>query len=283
MRRESGFTLIELSIALVIIGLIVGGILVGQDLIKAAEVRAQITQIEKYNSAVNTFKAKFAALPGDMPPATANQFGFKTGANCNGSQMGARDGNGLIDGFYSGYLLVQGEGETELFWQDLTSPPAGALIEGSFPNSGAAAVACNAAGAATSLNTTVGTSYIGDYVPVAKVGHGNFVYVYENSGFNWYGVSAVTATLANGDLSSGTSIPVVQAYSIDKKIDDGLPQTGAVQANYLNNSDSVVQQAPNAAADSMTTCYNTTSNAYSISSLANYGAGGNCALSFRFQ
>src|ERR1700689_1860224 len=97
--RHSGFTLIELSIVLVIIGLIVGGILVGQDLIKAAEVRAQISQVEKYKSAVNTFMVKFDALPGDMPLATANQFGFTTGASCDGSP-GFRDGNGLIDGYH---------------------------------------------------------------------------------------------------------------------------------------------------------------------------------------
>jgi prepilin-type N-terminal cleavage/methylation domain-containing protein len=46
----AGFTLIELSIVLVIIGLIVGGVLVGQDLVKAAGVRATISQIEKFNT-----------------------------------------------------------------------------------------------------------------------------------------------------------------------------------------------------------------------------------------
>ncbi len=55
---QLGFTLIELSIVLVIIGLIVGGVLVGQDLIKAAETRATVGQVEKYNAAVNTFRTK---------------------------------------------------------------------------------------------------------------------------------------------------------------------------------------------------------------------------------
>ncbi len=50
---SAGFTPIELSIVLVIIGLIVCGIWVGQDLIRAAHVRATITQVEKYNTAVN--------------------------------------------------------------------------------------------------------------------------------------------------------------------------------------------------------------------------------------
>jgi prepilin-type N-terminal cleavage/methylation domain-containing protein len=46
-RRNQGFTLIELSIVLVVVGLIVGGVLVGQNLIKAAQTRAQLAQIEK--------------------------------------------------------------------------------------------------------------------------------------------------------------------------------------------------------------------------------------------
>src|SRR3982751_930235 len=79
---EKGFTLIELSIVLVIIGLIVGGVLVGQDLIRAAEVRATISQIEKYNTAVNTFRGKYNALPGDLNASTATAFGFLArGAN----------------------------------------------------------------------------------------------------------------------------------------------------------------------------------------------------------
>jgi prepilin-type N-terminal cleavage/methylation domain-containing protein len=75
----AAFTLIELSIVLVIIGLVVGGVLVGQDLIRAAYLRAQIAQIDQYNQAVNTFYAKYQALPGDMNVPTATQFGFTVG------------------------------------------------------------------------------------------------------------------------------------------------------------------------------------------------------------
>lgn len=64
MKKKNGFTLIELSIVLVIIGLIVGGMLVGQDLINAAKVRAEFSQMEKLDAAVNTFRLKYNALPG---------------------------------------------------------------------------------------------------------------------------------------------------------------------------------------------------------------------------
>jgi prepilin-type N-terminal cleavage/methylation domain-containing protein len=94
----AGFTLIELSIVLVIIGLIVGGVLVGQDLIRAAAVRAQITQIEKYNTAANTFYGKYGYLPGDINGTAATQFGFVA----RGAYGGQGDGNGLVEGTLSG-------------------------------------------------------------------------------------------------------------------------------------------------------------------------------------
>jgi prepilin-type N-terminal cleavage/methylation domain-containing protein len=72
---NSGFTLIEMAIVIVIIGLLIGGVLVGRDMISAAEVRAQVLQIEKYNTAANVFREKYACLPGDCKNAT--NFGFK--------------------------------------------------------------------------------------------------------------------------------------------------------------------------------------------------------------
>ncbi len=82
--KENGFTLIELSIVLVIIGLIIGGILVGNDLIKSAGNRAFVSQLEKYNASVNTFKTKYNCLPGDCASATA--YGF----------TGNGDGNSMV-------------------------------------------------------------------------------------------------------------------------------------------------------------------------------------------
>src|SRR3569833_2534544 len=71
IHSQRGFTLVELSIVLVILGLLVGGVLTGQSLIRAAELRSVTTQEQRYVTAVQTFRDKYFALPGDMTNATA--------------------------------------------------------------------------------------------------------------------------------------------------------------------------------------------------------------------
>ena len=90
-KSKAAFTLIELSIVLVIIGLIVGGILVGQNLIHNSEVKSQIKQIQEYEVAFNTFALKYNCLPGDC--ANAQNFFGTTDAFGNP----INNGNGLID------------------------------------------------------------------------------------------------------------------------------------------------------------------------------------------
>ncbi|MCE2927604.1 MAG: prepilin-type N-terminal cleavage/methylation domain-containing protein [Rickettsiales bacterium] len=63
--NKDGFTLIELSIVLVITGLLAAGVLIGRDLIRASELRRDIAEIDKLSAAVNTFRVKYGCLPGD--------------------------------------------------------------------------------------------------------------------------------------------------------------------------------------------------------------------------
>jgi prepilin-type N-terminal cleavage/methylation domain-containing protein len=270
-----GFTLIELSIVLVIIGLIVGGVLVGQDLIRAAGVRAQITQIEKYNTAVNTFRGKFGAIPGDMNIATADQFGFTIGTNCGGT-AGERDGNGLVEWWNGLGHTGQFSNEPGLFWQDLTTTGLTNLIDGSFPNSGATIVC----GAGAIIPALTG-SLIGEYVPAGKIGHGTYVLVYAYAGANYFVLQGVTSVATSSGITAATTpITVQEAYKIDAKVDDGLPTSGNVQDWYLVAGSAFVL-APNAAAATSSTCYDTTTNNYSLT--INGGVGANCALAFMFQ
>jgi len=86
---KRGFTLIELSIVLLIIGLLIGGVMVGKGLITAAENQAIISDFEKYQVAANNYSRKYRAWPGDDDGATGRWSADLTVANGNG--------NGLLD------------------------------------------------------------------------------------------------------------------------------------------------------------------------------------------
>jgi len=62
---KNGFTLVELSIVLVIIGLLIGGILVGQSLIDSAKLQSFVRQMQQYDAALLTFYTKYKSIPGD--------------------------------------------------------------------------------------------------------------------------------------------------------------------------------------------------------------------------
>jgi prepilin-type N-terminal cleavage/methylation domain-containing protein len=285
-KRSRGFTLIEMSIVLVIIGLVVGGVLVGQDLIRAAYVRAQISQIEKFNTAVNTFYGKYQGLPGDLNASVASTNGFAA----RGVLAGQGDGNGIIEGSYNGAMAdgyCELEGETAAFWVDLTSANGQNLnlIDSSF-NLGSTNTSC-ACYVGLYDNSTGPAHNISNYFPAAKLGQGNYVYVWSQSGFNYYGLSVITDMVGGGqggiDSVAGMSVSV--AYNIDKKIDDGQAQTGRVQAMYITGAalsgHSYSLYSANAGTDNAGTCFNNSSGAYSTN--FNGGAGKNCALSFQFQ
>jgi prepilin-type N-terminal cleavage/methylation domain-containing protein len=97
--KQSGFTLIELSIVLVIIALIVGTITVGSSMIRQAQIMSTSADVQTYISAVNTFQQKYNALPGDFATATTY---WGTNPNCatggagTGTQTCNGDGNGHI-------------------------------------------------------------------------------------------------------------------------------------------------------------------------------------------
>jgi len=100
MRNQQGFTLVEIAIVLVIIGLLLGGVLKGQEMIKSAKVKSQIQQIDGISAAFNTYQDKYGAIPGDDANAIVN-----TGV------AGLTNGNG--GGTYSGV-----EGDTYI-WEHL--------------------------------------------------------------------------------------------------------------------------------------------------------------------
>ncbi len=85
MKRQQGFTLIEIAIVLVIIGLLLGGVLKGQELITSARVRNMISTQDGVKAAYFGFLDRFRALPGDYTQATVNITGISANGNGNGN------------------------------------------------------------------------------------------------------------------------------------------------------------------------------------------------------
>ena len=100
-RNERGFTLVELSIVLVIIGLLIGAVLKGQELIESARVKSLVTQMDSYKTATGIFRDRFRQLPGDFDDGVA-----RLGASADG------DADGLIDG-------TGDDDESILYFEDL--------------------------------------------------------------------------------------------------------------------------------------------------------------------
>src|SRR6187549_1878643 len=101
-KTQTGFTLIEIAIVLVIIGLLMGGVLKGQELITGARVRNIVQQQDGVKAAYFGFLDRYRALPGDYSKATTTITGMST-ANCN---SGNGDGDGQIESANSENILT---------------------------------------------------------------------------------------------------------------------------------------------------------------------------------
>jgi prepilin-type N-terminal cleavage/methylation domain-containing protein len=103
--QKNGFTLVELAVVMVIIGLVVGGIMLGQTMIKSSNIRSVIAQVEQFKTASNTFKTKYNCMAGDCAYATSLLTGTANG-----------NGNNRFDGGGARHT----DNEVLLFWQHLS-------------------------------------------------------------------------------------------------------------------------------------------------------------------
>ncbi len=125
---DGGFTLVELSIVLTIIGLLIAGVLRGQEMIQNARVVATVSQVKSYEAAVAAFHDQFKAMPGDIVNASERVPGCN--ANCNPFMPGGGNGivgaSGWLDGWPSQITSpmplppASESDETLLFWLHLT-------------------------------------------------------------------------------------------------------------------------------------------------------------------
>lgn len=210
--RNLAFSLVELSIVLVILGLLTGGILSGQSLIRAAELRQGTTKFSQYHAAIYTFRDKYFALPGDMTNATAFwQSAGGTGGDttCITAQSTTQltcNGNG------DGRILYIGSSynndiERLLSWKHLAN--AG-LVEGSYTG--------KTTGAPGTYEVIAGTN-----VPPAKVANGHFDlnYAWPNAA-----VFNPASRTDNNTIALYGPVSTEEAWNIDTKLDDGSPFRG---------------------------------------------------------
>jgi prepilin-type N-terminal cleavage/methylation domain-containing protein len=108
MKKNAGFTLIELAIVLVIIGLLLGGVLKGQELINSAKVKNLAADFRNVPVYIYGYQDKFKAMPGDDKSAVTH-----LGASATNS-TGSTSGDGVINGVWDSNTAAD---ESILFWQ----------------------------------------------------------------------------------------------------------------------------------------------------------------------
>lgn len=111
-KPQTGFTLIEVAIVLVIIGLLLGGVLKGQELIEQAKIKNVINDINGTTAAFYSYQDRFNALPGDDFRAAAR---WPAGALGAGAAT-AGNGDGIVAGTFESTAVGA---EVRLFWQHL--------------------------------------------------------------------------------------------------------------------------------------------------------------------
>lgn len=224
MTNSKGFTLVELAIVMIIIGLLIGGILKGTEMIENAKVSSTITQVRSYQAANLTFQDTYSATPGDMRNAETRVPGCAQGTTLcfNGggdSMVGAvvLAGLGMENDIQAGSAALPYR-ETTQFWKHLVLAD---LITGVTTD-------------ADQTNPAWGETH-----PAAKIG-GGFEVMYSGSAGD-YGTGLVLRLQNPIALGQGQSMSLGQganpisplrAAQIDRKIDDGNPDTGSVTADF---------------------------------------------------
>lgn len=186
----SGFTLVELAIVIVIIGLIVSGVVGGRSLIVSSERNKIISETRGFNTAIKAFFLEYDGLPGDLRDAASYW-----GSTSNGN------GNRRID--YNGSFI--GTGEEHLAWQHLTLAE---ILPGSYNGTGG------------DLGSIPQSEVYGYY----RIGYQEDIY---NRYGTMVSLNSVELSADTGK-PNGPVISLKNLVAIDKKVDDGKASRGNV-------------------------------------------------------
>ena len=260
---RSAFTLVEVAIVLVIIGLLIGGVLQGKAMLEQARLQSVLRDLGKYRDAYAQFVTVYGCKPGDMGAAGASVCVNKASDKWAGVTDG--DGNGYIGGPYKADTTLTNTAEIYAAWQQLA---AAGLMEGKYTG---------AAGTGATLGVNVPASQVtgAGYVLVSQdpvnaatsakspnYFYGDYGSAIRPGAFIIFGAANTTA---NGGLTDGELLSPIDAYSVDRKADDGLPAVGTVMT-YLSYPSGVANScvvnttsgvAP-VASDGRAVAYNTT-------------------------
>ncbi len=188
-KQQQGFTLIEIAIVLVIIGLLLGGVLKGQELIQNARVRNVIAQQDGIKAAFFGFQDRYRGIPGDYSPTLANQNIPGAGTTCGGN------GDSLIK---NTTFTGSASSENICAWYHLSKAN---FITGSYSGSGTTENANNS--------------------PVNPFG-GPMQIIYDST---YSDPSGSPSSVHN--IKTGINIPASILAEVDRKLDDGYPSSGA--------------------------------------------------------
>ena len=220
--RKSAFTLIELSIVLIIIGLLVAGVTGGASLIRSAQLRGVMSEARGYNVAVNAFRVQYDNLPGDYGTEIAAPVGLAGAVN---SGLGNQDGR-------IQYMM----GEAEL---GRGSAREGIIAWLHLINSGNIddRVAINVPVGVVN-NTRIPVQVVGQNIPDSKIEGLGWVFANTAGGNVLVATGNIPEMFSNASVknqqfvATGALTPT-DALSIDTKLDDGAANTGKVRASEL--------------------------------------------------
>ena len=225
---KTAFSLDELSIVLVILGLLTGGILAGQSLIRASELRSIPLQYAQFVTATRSFQSKYMQLPGDMNNATAFWGDQATGTEACPNPAVADGTPGTCNGNGGGTITST---EKFRYWQQLT---LAGLLEGSY------------SGITGPINSS--DHVAGVNAPAGRLSNSVWSALYRSStvgnGNMFDGIYNHTLTFGAKDTSSGwpdgSILRPEEAWNIYTKIDDGKPARGKlIIHNYTTCTDAV--------------------------------------------
>ncbi len=232
-KSQRGFTLIEMSIVLIIIGLIIGGILKGQELIESSRQKNFVSQIDQIRSGINTFLDNYKALPGDYNQAVARIHASLANGDNDGS-IGT-----MVTDAAALYGVDGTVGENYQFFNHLT---AANLVGGTSVVTIATFTAGTPAFAGNgTLSPLPGSAYPRSGLMATYGVHEGAATDGSRKRSVWLRASTFGTTLA----ATNAIISPQRAYQLDSKYDDTLPYAGRIRTTYTAASPAAADDCGN--------------------------------------